>query len=156
YWFNEYCGAGHPIVKEALKITSYPRLKAWEKGQPWGTSMALQLDDIHSASYLSRKRISLQVPNGNCEYYLGDKCWRQLTGTAVIPLDPPLNMSSYLSPSDLQNLYMRRGREVRVVPLPPGGGASMRQGTREHGLRTRGVDNSRRGRGTRDNIGLSQ
>ncbi|KAF6146099.1 hypothetical protein GIB67_033458 [Kingdonia uniflora] len=32
YWFYEYCGVGHPIVKEALKIMSYPCLKAWEKG----------------------------------------------------------------------------------------------------------------------------
>ncbi|KAF6177115.1 hypothetical protein GIB67_005103 [Kingdonia uniflora] len=28
YWFYEYCGVGHPIVKEALKFTPYPRLKA--------------------------------------------------------------------------------------------------------------------------------
>ncbi|KAF6148697.1 hypothetical protein GIB67_040763, partial [Kingdonia uniflora] len=27
YWFYEYCRVGHPIVKEALKITSYPRLQ---------------------------------------------------------------------------------------------------------------------------------
>ncbi|KAF6135842.1 hypothetical protein GIB67_028161 [Kingdonia uniflora] len=32
YWFYEYCGVGHPIVKEALKITSYPCLKTWENG----------------------------------------------------------------------------------------------------------------------------
>ncbi|KAF6141435.1 hypothetical protein GIB67_021251 [Kingdonia uniflora] len=32
YWFYEYCGVGHPIVKEVLKITSYSHLKAWEKG----------------------------------------------------------------------------------------------------------------------------
>ncbi|KAF6161751.1 hypothetical protein GIB67_013828 [Kingdonia uniflora] len=32
YWFYEYCGVGHPIFKEALKITSYSRLKAWVKG----------------------------------------------------------------------------------------------------------------------------
>ncbi|KAF6152065.1 hypothetical protein GIB67_031387 [Kingdonia uniflora] len=32
YWFYEYCGVGHPIVKEMLKFSSYPRLKVWEKG----------------------------------------------------------------------------------------------------------------------------
>ncbi|KAF6158949.1 hypothetical protein GIB67_042030, partial [Kingdonia uniflora] len=32
YWFYMYCGVGHPIVNNALKMTSYPRLKAWEKG----------------------------------------------------------------------------------------------------------------------------
>ncbi|KAF6162617.1 hypothetical protein GIB67_003163 [Kingdonia uniflora] len=44
----------------------------------------------------------LQVPNRNYEYYLGDRCWRQLTGTAGIPLDPPLRMLPHLSPADLQ------------------------------------------------------
>ncbi|KAF6134720.1 hypothetical protein GIB67_002121 [Kingdonia uniflora] len=32
YWFYEYYGVGHPIVNEALKITSYPCLNAWKKG----------------------------------------------------------------------------------------------------------------------------
>ncbi|KAF6134697.1 hypothetical protein GIB67_002098 [Kingdonia uniflora] len=161
----------------------------------------------------------LQVPNRNCEYYLGDRCWRQLTGTVGIPLDPPLSMLPHLSPTDLQemrqasfidreqfvigeerenyasywagqteevghlltdsqrmgnmdlfgstilraestrdaqriqeltdknatlrryidsvdeqlyshNLHLRRGRDVRVVPLPLRGGARMRQGNR--------------------------
>ncbi|KAF6150888.1 hypothetical protein GIB67_020971 [Kingdonia uniflora] len=218
-------------------------------------------------------RMLLQVPNGNYEYYLGDRCWRQLTGTAGIPLDPPLNMSPHLSPTDLlvmrqasfvycdqfvireeretyasywanktyevghllidshrmgnidlfgptalragrremlpihhlrdpppmssfydteelwplthgmqrlalaeaardaqtnqdltdknvalirnmdslndqlysHNLHLRRGNEVRAVPLPPGGGARTRQGTREHGPRTRGIGSSRKG-----------
>ncbi|KAF6175269.1 hypothetical protein GIB67_030487 [Kingdonia uniflora] len=46
------------------------------------------------------------------------------------------------------DLQLRRGRDVRVVPLPPGGGARMRQ--RGSGLRTRGGSTSRRGRGTGD------
>ncbi|KAF6144420.1 hypothetical protein GIB67_024647 [Kingdonia uniflora] len=106
YWFYEFSGVGHPIVKEMLNITSYLRLKAWEKGnmnktnnqtgklftiaryligyqtiesiswQPWGTYVALQLDEVHTASYPSRKRLPLQVPNKNCKYNLGDRCWR--------------------------------------------------------------------------------
>ncbi|KAF6139293.1 hypothetical protein GIB67_021503 [Kingdonia uniflora] len=28
YWFYKYCGVGHPIVKEELKFSSYPHLKA--------------------------------------------------------------------------------------------------------------------------------
>ncbi|KAF6172410.1 hypothetical protein GIB67_025915 [Kingdonia uniflora] len=32
YWFYDYCRVGHPIASNALKMTSYPRLKAWEKG----------------------------------------------------------------------------------------------------------------------------
>ncbi|KAF6173492.1 hypothetical protein GIB67_022020 [Kingdonia uniflora] len=134
YWFYEYCGVGHPIVKEALKITSYSCLKAWEKGnkkkindhaanfftlgrylishqtiesinwQPWGTFVALDLDDVRTVSFLSRKRMLLQVPNENGEYYLGDRCWRQLTGTVGILLDPLLNMSPHLSLADLQRM----------------------------------------------------
>ncbi|KAF6164972.1 hypothetical protein GIB67_005341 [Kingdonia uniflora] len=30
YWFYEYCGVGHPIVKEDVKYSVYPRLRAWE------------------------------------------------------------------------------------------------------------------------------
>ncbi|KAF6144186.1 hypothetical protein GIB67_004859 [Kingdonia uniflora] len=44
------------------------------------------------------------------------------------------------------DLQLRRGRDVRVVPLPPGGGARTRQ--RGSGLQTRGGSTSRRGRGT--------
>ncbi|KAF6176389.1 hypothetical protein GIB67_024288 [Kingdonia uniflora] len=44
----------------------------------------------------------------------------------------------------LPDLQLRRGRDVRVVPLPPGGGARTRQ--RGSGLRTRGGGTSRRGR----------
>ncbi|KAF6168837.1 hypothetical protein GIB67_042144, partial [Kingdonia uniflora] len=65
YWFYEYCGVGHPIVKEDVKFSSYPRLKAWERG--------------------NRKKTN-----------------DLLTGTAGIPLDPPLNMSPHLCPADLQ------------------------------------------------------
>ncbi|KAF6136605.1 hypothetical protein GIB67_016061 [Kingdonia uniflora] len=46
------------------------------------------------------------------------------------------------------DLQLRRGRDVRVVPLPPEGGARTRQ--RGSGPRTRGGSASRRGRGTGD------
>ncbi|KAF6157066.1 hypothetical protein GIB67_041527 [Kingdonia uniflora] len=45
------------------------------------------------------------------------------------------------------DVQLRRGRDVRVVPLLPGGGARTRQ--HESGLRTRGGSTSRRGRGSR-------
>ncbi|KAF6157839.1 hypothetical protein GIB67_003739 [Kingdonia uniflora] len=32
YWFYEYCGVGHPIVKEEVKFSAYPRLRACERG----------------------------------------------------------------------------------------------------------------------------
>ncbi|KAF6136864.1 hypothetical protein GIB67_043253 [Kingdonia uniflora] len=31
YWFYEYCGVAHPIVKEDVKYSTYPRLRAWER-----------------------------------------------------------------------------------------------------------------------------
>ncbi|KAF6150014.1 hypothetical protein GIB67_000230 [Kingdonia uniflora] len=46
------------------------------------------------------------------------------------------------------DLQLRRGRDVRVVPLPPEGGTKTRQ--RGSGLRTRGGGTSSRGRGTGD------
>ncbi|KAF6160195.1 hypothetical protein GIB67_016631 [Kingdonia uniflora] len=46
------------------------------------------------------------------------------------------------------DLQLRRGRDVRVVPLPPRGGARMMQ--RRSSLRTRGGGTSRRGWGTGD------
>ncbi|KAF6138561.1 hypothetical protein GIB67_032455 [Kingdonia uniflora] len=32
YWFYKYCGVGYPIIKEDVKFSAYPRLRAWEKG----------------------------------------------------------------------------------------------------------------------------
>ncbi|KAF6156141.1 hypothetical protein GIB67_024111 [Kingdonia uniflora] len=132
YLFYEYCGVGHLIVKEK---------------------------DVLTAKLLSRKRMPLQVPNGNCEYYLGDKGWRQLEGEACIPLNPLLSMSPHISPAALLkmrhtgfldceqfvDLQRRRGYDVRVVPIPPGGGA--RTGQRGSGLRTRGGVTSHNGAG---------
>ncbi|KAF6151715.1 hypothetical protein GIB67_001998 [Kingdonia uniflora] len=134
YWFYEYCGVGHPIVKEEVKYLAYPRLRAWEKGnmrktndqaanlfiigryhidhrtvetiiwEPWFDSPVSEIEDVLNAKLLSRKRIPLQVPNGNCEYYLGDKCWRQVTGEVRIPLDPPLSMSPHISLATLHEM----------------------------------------------------
>ncbi|KAF6156649.1 hypothetical protein GIB67_017785 [Kingdonia uniflora] len=157
-----------------------------ELTRPWLESAVSKLDDVRRASLLSRTRMPLQVPNGNCEYYLGDRCWRQLTGTAGILLDTLLNMSPHLSLADLQamrwagfvdceqfvireeqetyasywanqiveDLHLRKGRDVRVVPVLPGGGARMRQ--RRSGPLTRGGGSSCRRRGTGDNFDPSK
>ncbi|KAF6165412.1 hypothetical protein GIB67_018856 [Kingdonia uniflora] len=187
----------------------------WE---PWLESAVSEIEEVLTAKLISRKRMPLQVPNRNCEYYLRDRCWRQLTGEARIPLDPLLNMSPHIHPAALQemrqarfldyllgptalraditpvvvtsasvhslsqdfksardaqrlqqltdkndtlrhldsvddqlhahNQHLRRGHDVRVVPLLPGGGARMRQ--RGSSLRTRGGGTSRRGWGTGD------
>ncbi|KAF6165791.1 hypothetical protein GIB67_012688 [Kingdonia uniflora] len=138
YWFYEYCGVGHPIVKEEVKLSAYPCLRASERGnmrktndqttnlfilgryhidhwtiktitwEAWADSAVSEIDDVLTEKLLSRKRMSLQVPNGNCEYYLGDRCWRQLTCEARIPLDPPLSMSSHISLATLQEMRQAR------------------------------------------------
>ncbi|KAF6158638.1 hypothetical protein GIB67_040152 [Kingdonia uniflora] len=50
----------------------------------------------------------LQVPNGNCEYYLGDRCWRQVIGEVYILLDPPLSMLPHISPAALHDIRQAR------------------------------------------------
>ncbi|KAF6147444.1 hypothetical protein GIB67_022104 [Kingdonia uniflora] len=106
YWFYEYCRVGHPIVKEEVKYSAYPCLRAWKRGnmrktndqaanmfiigryhidhrtvktitwEPWFDSVVSVTEDVLNAKLLSRKMMPLQVPNGNCEYYLGDRYWR--------------------------------------------------------------------------------
>ncbi|KAF6135923.1 hypothetical protein GIB67_006815 [Kingdonia uniflora] len=89
YWFYEYCRVGHPIVKEE---------------EPWFNSAVSETEDILNSKLLSRKRIPLQVLNGNYEYYLEDRCWRQVTGEVHIPLDLPLSMSPHISPVALHEM----------------------------------------------------
>ncbi|KAF6164430.1 hypothetical protein GIB67_025256 [Kingdonia uniflora] len=138
YWFYEYCGVGHSIVKEEVKYPAYPRLRAWERGnrrkindqvanlfiigryhidhrtvetitwEPWFDSAVSKTEDVLNAKLISRKRIPLQVPNGNCEYYLGGRCWKQVTGEVRIPLDPSLSMSPHISPTALHEMRLAR------------------------------------------------
>ncbi|KAF6164606.1 hypothetical protein GIB67_032834, partial [Kingdonia uniflora] len=134
YWFYEYCGVGHPIVKEEVKFSAYLHLRAWERRnmrktndqatnlfilgryhidhctietitwEPWLESEVSKIEDVLTAKLLSCRRMPLQVPNGNCEYYLGDRCWRRLEGEARIPLDFSLIMSPHISPTVLQEM----------------------------------------------------
>ncbi|KAF6143551.1 hypothetical protein GIB67_029720 [Kingdonia uniflora] len=73
----------------------------WE---PWFDSVVSETDNVLNAKLLSHKRIPLQVPNRNCEYYLGDRCWRQVTGEVGIPLDHTLSMSQHISPAALHKM----------------------------------------------------
>ncbi|KAF6176978.1 hypothetical protein GIB67_027778 [Kingdonia uniflora] len=80
--------------------------------ETWLKSSVSEIDDVLTGKLLSCKRMLLQVPNGNCKYYLGDRCWRQLTGEARIPLDPQLSMSPHISPATLQEM-----RQVEFLDL---------------------------------------
>ncbi|KAF6151253.1 hypothetical protein GIB67_002952, partial [Kingdonia uniflora] len=104
YWFYEYCGVGHPIVKEDVKYHIDHRTVETITWEPWFDSTVSETEDVLNAKLLSRKRIALQVPNENYKYYLGDKCWRQVIGEVRIPLDPPLSMSPHISPATLHEM----------------------------------------------------
>ncbi|KAF6170444.1 hypothetical protein GIB67_030127 [Kingdonia uniflora] len=104
YWFYEYCGVGHPIVKEDVKYYIDYRTVDTITWEPWLESAVSEMEGVLTAKLISRKRMPLQVPNGNYEYYLGDRCWRQLAGEAHFPLDPLLSMSLHISPAALQEM----------------------------------------------------
>ncbi|KAF6165043.1 hypothetical protein GIB67_000627 [Kingdonia uniflora] len=103
YWFCEYCGVGHPSQGKGRYHIDHCTIETitWD---PWLESEVSEIEDVLTAKLLSRKRMPLQVPNGNCEYYLGDRCWRQLEGEARIPLDPPLNILPHISPAALHEM----------------------------------------------------
>ncbi|KAF6169323.1 hypothetical protein GIB67_013753 [Kingdonia uniflora] len=115
YWFCEYCGVGHPIVKEEVKYHIDHRTVETITWEPWFDSAVSKTEDVLNAKLLSRKRIPLQVPNGNYEYYLGDRCWRQVTGEVRIPLDHLLSMSPHITSSALHE--MRQAGFVHCLML---------------------------------------
>ncbi|KAF6173359.1 hypothetical protein GIB67_027054 [Kingdonia uniflora] len=101
YWFYEYCGVGHPIVKEEVKFSAYPRLRAWKRGNMRKTN-----DQATNLFILGRYHIDHRS--------VETITWEPLLDSAVsktedarIPLDPPLNMSPHISPAALQE--MRQG-----------------------------------------------
>ncbi|KAF6144374.1 hypothetical protein GIB67_024601 [Kingdonia uniflora] len=214
-----YCGVGHLIVKEDVKFSAYPRLRAWERGnwrktndqatnlfilgiyyidhhtidmitwEPWLESTVFEIEDALTVKLLSRKRMPIQVLNKSCEYYLGvdaggswlvglldceqfvvgeeretyTSYWAEQTLKASHMLTDSQMMGNIdlFGPTALRaesardaqrphkltdelvishrqidsidhqlythDLQLKRGRDVRVVPLPPGGGATTRQ-----------------------------
>ncbi|KAF6167106.1 hypothetical protein GIB67_041361 [Kingdonia uniflora] len=136
YWFYEYCEVDHPIVKEEVKYLAYPRLRAWERGN-WRKAN----DQAANLFIIGRYHIDHRT--------LKTITWESWFDSAVSETKGVLN-TKLLSHKrmSLQDLQLRRGRDVRVVPLSPGGSARTRQ--RGSGPRTRGGGTSRRGRGTGD------
>ncbi|KAF6138910.1 hypothetical protein GIB67_025639 [Kingdonia uniflora] len=117
YWFYEYCGVGHPIIKEDVKYCIDNRTIETITWESWLESAVSEIEDVLTTKLLSRKRMPLQVPNGNCEYYLGDRCWRQLTGEARIPLDPSLCMSPHISSAALQEMKHTDSQRMGNIDL---------------------------------------
>ncbi|KAF6166911.1 hypothetical protein GIB67_020140 [Kingdonia uniflora] len=183
YWFYEYYGVGHLMFKEDVKYLAYLYLRACDRGnrkktndqtynlfmlgryyidhqtiemitwRPWLESAVSELNNVWVAALLSPTRMPLKVLNRNCEYYLGDRCWRQLTESARDAqmfqdlTGEVTTLRRHLDSADDQlhahDLYLRRGRDVRVVPLPSGGGAGTKQ--RGSGPQTRGGGSGRSG-----------
>ncbi|KAF6152906.1 hypothetical protein GIB67_039613 [Kingdonia uniflora] len=144
YWFYEYCGIGHPIVREDVKFSAYSYLRAWERENRKKTND--QLDDVRRASLLSRMSITWGIDVG--ESARDTQRIQEFT-------DEVATLRRHLdSVNDQLYAHVRptseEGHDVRMVPLPPGGGARMRQ--RESSLFTRGGGTSRRRRGTRDDF----
>ncbi|KAF6133882.1 hypothetical protein GIB67_040646 [Kingdonia uniflora] len=100
YWLYEYCGVGHPIVKEDVKYLAYPRLKAWERGNRKKTND--QADNLFMLGryHIDHRTIETITWRPWLEYAVSEL--DDLTDTTGIPLDPPLNMSPHLSPANLQ------------------------------------------------------
>ncbi|KAF6150206.1 hypothetical protein GIB67_023161 [Kingdonia uniflora] len=96
--------AKQPICLCWADTTLTTRLLRRSPGNLGADSAVSEIDEVLTAKLLFGKRMSFQVPNENCEYYLGDRCWKQLTGEAYISLDPPFSMSPHISPVDLQKI----------------------------------------------------
>ncbi|KAF6150416.1 hypothetical protein GIB67_034115 [Kingdonia uniflora] len=178
YWFYEYCGVGHPIVKEEVKFSAYLRLRAWERGNRRKTNNQATNLFILGRYHIDHRTIETITWEPWLESAVSEI--DDLTGKARILLDPSLSMLPHIRPAALQeirkpgfldceqfvigeeretyasywaeqtleDLQLRRGRDVRVVPLPLEGGARTR--LRGSGLQTRGGGAGRRGRGTGD------
>ncbi|KAF6165621.1 hypothetical protein GIB67_002443 [Kingdonia uniflora] len=201
YWFYEYCGVGHPIVKKDVKYHIDHRTIETITWRPWLESVVSELDDIRVVTLLSRilldpllnmsphlSSADLQAMRQagivECEQFVIREeqetyasYWANQTAKVGTLLTDSQRMGNidlfgpsalraesardaqtiqdltgevatlrrYLDSIDDQlyahDLHLRRGRNVRVVPLPPGGGARTRQ--RRSGLQTRGGGSGR-------------
>ncbi|KAF6134892.1 hypothetical protein GIB67_002293 [Kingdonia uniflora] len=100
YWFYEYCGVGHPIVKEDVKYPAYPCLRAWERGNMWKSN-----DQAANLLIIGRYHIDHHtVETITWEPWFNSAVseTKDVTGEVRIPLDPPLSMSPHIS---LATLY---------------------------------------------------
>ncbi|KAF6140161.1 hypothetical protein GIB67_028967 [Kingdonia uniflora] len=153
YWFYEYCGVGHPIVKE--EVTGEVRISL---DPPFSMSPHIIPAALHEMRQAGgRPHVDRFPEDGESRsvrtectqgwYYTRSDAQRiqEIEEELVIARRQIDSIDHQLYAHDLQ---LRRGRDVRVVPLPPGGGGRTRQ--RGSGPRTRGGSTSRRGWGTGD------
>ncbi|KAF6162765.1 hypothetical protein GIB67_029034 [Kingdonia uniflora] len=167
YWFYEYCGVGHSIVKEDVKYLAHPRLRAWERRNKKKTNdqtcnlfmlgrYHIDHQTIETAGITLVEVISTSVHSLSQNFSLPESARdaqriQDLTDELTTAHRHIGSIDDKLYAHDL---HLRRGHDVWVVPLPPGGGARMRQ--YGSGLRTRGGSTSRRGLHTGDDSDPSQ
>ncbi|KAF6142548.1 hypothetical protein GIB67_039512 [Kingdonia uniflora] len=136
YWFYEYCGAGYPIVKEDIKC--------WK--QLTGTT-GIPLDlPLSMSPHLSPADLQVmrQADFVDCEQFvIGEEretyasyCVNQTVETTGEVATLRRHFDSVDGQLHEHDLHLRRGHDVRVVPLPPGGGVRAKQ--HGSGPRTRG------------------
>ncbi|KAF6168060.1 hypothetical protein GIB67_011445 [Kingdonia uniflora] len=177
YWFYEYCGVGHPIVKKELTGTAGilldPPISMSQHISPADLQMMGNMDlfgpSALRAGITPMVVTSASVHNLSQDFSLPDEPegpdqgWHmEWTGRReMFPIhrlrDPPPMSTSY-GAEELWYLThgptSEEGHDIRVVPLPSGGGAKTRQcGS---GPRTRRGSTSRRGWLTGDDFDLSQ
>ncbi|KAF6165190.1 hypothetical protein GIB67_000774 [Kingdonia uniflora] len=136
--FTSIVGLGTLLSRKRYHIDHWTiEIITW---QTWLDFAISELDNVQTASLLSHKRMPLQVPNRNYGYYFRDRCWRKLAEYArdaqkLLELTDEnaalrRNLDSVDDQLYMHDQHLRRGRDVRVVLLPPGGGARTRQGNR--------------------------
>ncbi|KAF6135158.1 hypothetical protein GIB67_035229, partial [Kingdonia uniflora] len=95
--FYEYCGVGHPIVKEEVKFSAYPRLRAWERENKGKINVQASNLFILGRYHIDHYTIKMIT----WETWLEPE---MLEAVGRIPLDPPLSMSPHISPAALQEM----------------------------------------------------
>ncbi|KAF6135001.1 hypothetical protein GIB67_014050 [Kingdonia uniflora] len=102
YCFYEYCGVGHPIVKEEIMYLAYLRLRALERGNKRKTN-----DQTTNLFIIGRYHIDHRTVKMITWEPLFDSAVSEtedVTGEVRIPLDPPLSMSPHISPVALHEM----------------------------------------------------
>ncbi|KAF6135197.1 hypothetical protein GIB67_035268 [Kingdonia uniflora] len=141
YWFYEYCGVGHLIIKEEAGFVDCGQFVVGEERKTYASYWAEQTSKVGHMLTDSQRM-------GNLDLFRPSALRAGITPVVVTSASVHSLSQDFSLPGE--DLQLRRWRDVRVVPLPPGGGARTRQ--RGSGPRTRGGSTNRRGRGTGDDF----
>ncbi|KAF6139879.1 hypothetical protein GIB67_009726 [Kingdonia uniflora] len=83
YWFYEYYGVGHPIVKEEVKFLTYSHLRAWLTGEahipldpPLSMSLHIRpatLQEMRQTEFLDCEQFVVGEERENCASYWAEQ-----------------------------------------------------------------------------------